>query len=130
MINATEVNDVFETCLFRENEVENGKPKPEMIEVQGITNRFGLHKERVNKHKEKIIKFLKELPENFFEGSGGGWSFLDLCNDKNGRLWTGEHRVMQSLVCLGIAIGKVRYTIPKEAWATLPGGMPYVTISS
>jgi len=127
MINAQEVRDVFKVCLFRKEEVENGKPKPEMIEVQGIISRFGLHKERVYKHKEKIIEFLKELPEEFFKG--GGWSFLNLCNDKDGNQWTGLQAIMQELVCLGIAIGKVKYTIPKETWAALPGGMPYVSIS-
>ena len=129
MINAQEVRDIFKVCLFREEEVKNGKPKPEAIFIEGITAKFGLHKERVNKRKDKILGFLKELPEKFFEGSGGGWSFLNLCNDKDGKLWTGEHRVMQELVCLGMAIGKVKYTMPKETWAALPGGMPYVTVS-
>ena len=89
--------------------------------------KFGLHKERVNKRKDKIIGFLKELPEEF--SKGGGWSFLNLCNDKDGQQWTGLHKVMQELVCLGIAIGKMKYTMPKDTWAALPGGMPYVTVS-
>jgi len=128
MINAQEVRDVFKVCLFKKEEVANGMPKPEheAIFVEGITAKFGLHKERVNKRKEKIIRFLEELPEEF--SKGGGWSFLNLCNDKDGNQW-GEHPVMQELVCLGIAIGKVKYTMPKETWAALPGGMPYVTIS-
>ena len=127
MINAQEVRDVFRVCLFRKEEVENGMPKPEAIFVEGITMKFGLHKERVNKRKDKIVGFLKELPEEFSKGEG--WSFLNLCNDKDGKQWTGLHEVMQELVCLGIAIEKVKYTMPKETWAALPGGMPYVTVS-
>ena len=126
MINAQKVSDVFKVCLFRKEEVENGKPKPEAIFVEGITAKFGLHKERVNKRKDKIIGFLQELPEEF--SKGGGWSFLNLCNDKDGNQWTGLHAIMQELVCLGMAIGKVKYTMPKETWAALPGGMPYVSI--
>lgn len=128
MLNAEEVSDVFKVCLFRKEEVANGMPKPEheAIFVEGVTAKFGLHKERVNKHKEKIIGFLKELPQEF--SKGGGWSFLNLCNDKEGNQWTGLQKVMQELVCLGIAIEKVKYTMPKETWAALPGGMPYVSI--
>jgi len=129
MINPQEVGDTFKVCLFQQEEVANGKPKPEheAIFVEGVTMKVGFHKERVNKRKEKIIGFLKELPEEF--SKGGGWSFLNLCNDKDGKQWTGMHEVMQELVCLGIAIGKMKYTMPKDTWAALPGGMPYVTVS-
>jgi len=129
MLSAQEVGDTFKVCLFRKEEVANGMPKPEheAIFVEGVTMKFGLHKERVNKRKDKIIGFLKELPEEF--SKGGGWSFLNLCNDKDGQQWTGLHKVMQELVCLGIAIGKMKYTMPKDTWAALPGGMPYVTVS-
>lgn len=129
MINPQEVDDVFKVCLFRKEEVKDGMPKPEheAIFVEGITMKFGFHKERVNKRKEKIIGFLKELPEQF--SKGGGWSFLNLCNDKDGQQWTGLQMIMQELVCLGIAIGKVKYLTPKDTWAALPGGVPYVAVS-
>lgn len=128
MINPQNVDRIFKSCLFLEREVVDGKPQPEMIEANGILNKFGLHQGRVNRHKDEIIGFLRELPENFFKSKGGGWSFLNLCTTKDGELWTGEHRVMEQLVCLGIAIGKVKYLFPKEVWSALPGGMPYVVI--
>ena len=129
MLKAEEVKDVFKACLFRQEEVKDGMPKPEheAIFVEGITMKFGLNKERVNKRKDKIIGFLKELPKEF--SKGGGWSFLNLCNDKNGKQWTGMHDTMQELVCLGIAIGKMKYLTPKETWAALPGGVPYVAVN-
>ncbi len=126
MIDPEKVQKVFNTCLFRKEEVVNGKPKPEMIEVQGLRSRYGLHKERVGKNKEEITGFLKELPEEFSQGKGR--SFLHLCKDKDGKEQTGLRVAMEELICLGIAIKKVVYSTPKETWAALPGGMPYVTI--
>jgi len=35
---------------------------------------------------------------------------------------------MEQLVCLGIAIGRVGYNLPKENWDILPGGVPYIVI--
>jgi hypothetical protein len=55
----------------------------------------------------------------------GGATFLNACVDKNGTQW-GEHRNIDQLLCLGIAIGKVSFPMPKEMWSMLPGGMPFV----
>ena len=35
---------------------------------------------------------------------------------------------MEDLFCLGIAIGKVQYCLPRETWSLLPGGVPYLMI--
>jgi len=128
MINPEEVDAIFKDCLFRKDEMgKDGKPKNiKMIKAEGIRTTFGFHPERVKKHREKIIEFLKEMPEEF--SKGGGWSFLNLCNTKDGDQWTGFHVRMEQLVCLGIAIGKVSYCLSKEMWSALPGGMPYLKI--
>jgi len=128
MINLQEVETIFKDCLFREDEMgKDGKPKGiKMIEAEGIKSTFGFHPDRVEKHRKKIIEFLKEMPEEF--SKGGGWSFLNLCNTEDGKQWTGLHVIMEQLVCLGIAIGKVSYCLPREMWSALPGGMPYVQI--
>lgn len=129
MIDAAKVEEIFKDCLFKKDEIgDDGKPKGEMIEIEGITNRFGFHPDRVKTHESEIIEFLRELPEQFHQNSGGGWSFLNLCNTKNGEQWTGFHLRMEQLVCLGMAIGKVEYCLPRKAWPALPGGMPYVVI--
>jgi len=128
MIDSEEVDIIFKRCLFRESEIgKDGKPKGiKPIRVEGIMSDFGFHPDRVKKHQEKIVEFLKEMPEEF--SKEGGWSFLNLCNTKDGKQWTGLHEKMQQLVCLGIAIGKVSYNLPKKTWPGLPGGMPYVKI--
>jgi len=99
-----------------------------MIEVEGVRSKFGFHPRRIKTHENQIIEFLQELPPQFHKNSGGGWSFLNLCNTKDGEQWTGFHLRMEQLVCLGMAIGKMKYLLPKEVWSALPGGMPYVMI--
>ena len=128
MIDPQEVDAIFKKCLFRKSEIgEDGKPKDvKMIKAEGVMSTFGFHPDRVARHREKIIEFLKEMPEEF--SKGGGWSFLNLCNTKDGKQWTGLHQKMEQLVCLGIAIGKVSYNLPREMWSACPGGMPYVKI--
>ena len=71
---------------------------------------------------------LAQPPEEFGEDTGGGWSFLNSCNDRSGRQWTGLHLTMEQLWCLGIAVGRARYTLPRDFWEVLPGGMPYLTV--
>lgn len=128
MLTAEKVDEIFKDCLFREEEIKNGKSIKEPIKVEGLVNDFGFHPDRVNEHEEEIKSLLRELPDQFFKDGGGGWSFLNLCNDKNGNQWTDFHARMEQLVCLGIAIGKVKYNLPREAWGAFPGGVPYITI--
>ena len=53
---------------------------------------------------------------------------MNLCYDKYDRQWTGMQRSMEALMVLGIAIGKIEYMLPREAWPDLPGGVPYIVI--
>lgn len=129
MIDANKVEEVFKDCLFTGNEVgKDGKPKGEMIQIEGIVTKYGFHPRRIKKHKNKIIGFLDELPTQFHKYHGDGWSFLNLCNTKDGKQWTGMQLRMEQLICLGMAIGKVKYCLPKEMWSALPGGVPYIMI--
>ena len=126
-LTAKNVHDVFERCLFKEEELKDGKPEGEYISVHGIMRNFGFHPERVKAEKKNIEDMLSNLPEPF--SKDGGWSFLKLCEDKNGNHW-GEHLTMELLMVLGIAIGKVEYSFPRELWRALPGGVPYITIKN
>lgn len=97
------------------------------ILVEGITMNIGFNPVKLNSHYDEIIGLLNELPEQFHEEIGGGWSFLEACVDKNGNHW-GEHRNMEELFLLGMAIEKVIYLFPREMWCILPGGVPYLMI--
>ena len=117
------INAVFMDCLFRD-----GEDTTNHVKTEGITRNVGLHPERLESHKTEIEGMLDELPDEFKKSGGGGWSFLNACNDKHGNQWTGLHQRMEQLFQLGIGIGKVQCQIPREMWSVLPGGMPYCVI--
>ena len=126
MLNSETVEKIFNECLFREEEIVNGKPIVEPVAVEGIMNKFGFHPGRIKASAREIKELLNELPKEFSDG--GGWTFLNMCTTKDGQLWTGLHQTCEQLMALGMAIGKVRYTMPKEFWAIMPGGVPYITV--
>lgn len=114
---------IFTKCFSKEHENVNN-----LIMVEGINIKAKFNIERLKEHTPMIIKMLDELPNQFKANKGGGWSFLNMCNDKNGRLWSGYHPTMDQLICLGNAIGKLKFNIPRNSWHKLPGGMPYIVI--
>jgi len=126
-LTAEKVEEIFVDCLFKDHEIIEGKPVVEPVVANGISQNFGFHPERLDKHKNEIIELLQELPTTFFQSGGGGWSFLNACNDKNGHQW-GEHRNIEQLFCLGIGLNLVEYLFLRPMWPALPGGMPYVVI--
>jgi hypothetical protein len=122
------VDDVRATVmrvLFRNDELVDGKPVVEPVVVEGIMSKFGFHPERLEAERENVRGMLAELPEQFI--SGGGWSFMSACMDKDGRQW-GEQRDVELLMCLGLALGMVSYTFPRKLSPALPGGVPYFTV--
>lgn len=95
------------------------------MKVEGVVLTEYLNTECLKEKAENINQMLSELPETLKEGL----SFLQLCNTKEGRQWTSLHINMDALVILGIAIGKFKFMFPRNVWSTLPGGMPYITIT-
>jgi len=110
-------------CLFKD-----GEDTSNLVRVEGIFSNFGFHPDRLENHKHEIVEMLNELPEQFHENTGGGWSFLNACMDKHGNQWTDLHRVMEQLFVLGIGINRVEYVLQRDMWRILPGGMPYCVI--
>lgn len=123
MLNAERVNAVFCDCVF-----QDGEDTKVHIQAEGITGKVGFHPRRLESHRAEIETMLDELPENFRQSGGGGWTFLNACNDRHGNQWTGLHLRMEQLFQLGIGIGKVQSCLPRELWSALPGGMPYYII--
>jgi len=117
------VQSIFEDCLFR-----GGEDMSNAILVKGIISDFGFHPGRIDNNKIAIKFMLDQLSDDFKASGGGGMTFLNMCNDRDGGQWTGFHSVMERLVVLGIAINKVRFALPRDLWAVLPGGMPYIVI--
>ena len=122
-LTATKVREIFLDSLYKEEENHL-----EAIKVNGITMNVGFNPVRLNNHKTDIEELLNELDDKFKNSVGGGYSFLCAPVDKHGNQW-GEHRNVEELFLLGIAIGKVSYLFPREMWCILPGSVPYLVIN-
>jgi hypothetical protein len=122
---ATRVETVLKDCLYKDGEFEGDTPPADAVIAEGVISKFAFHPDRLASHKADIAALCNELPDAFQLKGGGGWTFLNLCQTKDGELW-GEHRNCEQLVALAVASGQGGYPMPREMWNVLPGGMPYV----
>lgn len=119
-LTAENVESVFNEC-FSEN-------KENAVKCDAVVHSFSFAKDKLNENASKIYDMLCCLPKEFMQNTGGGYSFLMACNDKDGRQWTGMHLTMEKLFALGIGIEKVKCLLPRELWQMMPGGMPYFMV--
>lgn len=129
-LTAKNVRAVLMDCLYSPKEVkEIGEDniKSRAILVQGVTLNLGFNPAKIAKHSLDIRDMLDQLPANFKHEVGGGWSFLNACMRHDETHW-GEHRSVDELLCLGLAAKRVKYTLPREMWYLMPGGVPYFEI--
>jgi hypothetical protein len=117
MITSDRVSEIFEATISNTGD----------IEVEGLTKCI-FSREKIEPYQDEIFEMLKCLPDNFMQSKGGGWSFLNACQDNKGNQWTGSQRYMEQLFLLGMAIGKVNLLMPREMWKVLPGGVPYYSV--
>lgn len=122
-IDPQKLHDIMLASLFKEDEDTSN-----MVEAEGIVHKFGFHPERLESHRDEIVQMLMELPSEFMESQGGGWSFLQACIDKDGNQWASLHATIEELICLGLAIGRVKLLLSRSMWAVLPVGMPYYVV--
>lgn len=121
------VDKVFCDCLYGKSE-DHHKALSEGKLIEGVRLKVVFNPEKVENHRQDIKDMLAQLPLAFRKEDGGGWSFLQMCNDEEGNQWTGVHKQMDALVCLGLAIDELRFCLPREMWKVFPDGMPYVQI--
>jgi hypothetical protein len=115
------VDTLMKACL-----VDNFPTMVSSMVVNGLVNNYCFDKTAIIKHSEEIRDLLSQLPDNFQANKGGGWSFLNACESRDGVHW-GEHRNMESLFCLGIAAGEAKWLM-REMADIMPGGVPYVVV--
>lgn len=77
-------------------------------------------------HRDDIYSMVQDLPNEFRISGGGGWSFLNLCERKDGVQWTGDHRTQEALCVTAIGTGLAQWLLPRELWSALAGEMPYI----
>ena len=125
VLTVEKVESIFSDCLFKK-----GEDTSECAKAEGVTLTVGFHPQRLESHRSKIEEMLEELPDEFQQARGGGWSFLNACKTKEGAQWTGLHQIVEQLILLGIGLGKVEFLLPREVWEGLPGGLPYLVVTS
>jgi hypothetical protein len=122
-LTAQNVHDTFLECLFQE-----GEDRSIHKLAEGVVFSAGFNPDRLSLKEADITSMLNELPSEFHSNGGGGMSFLNMCIHKNGEQWADLHQTMDELVCLGLAIGRIAFLMPREMWEMLPGGMPYIVV--
>ena len=122
---AGKVQAIVLDSLYNPEEVPDGKAPDDAVIVDGVMGKMGFHPQRLESHRHEVEEILREMPANFHKDSGGGWSFLNLCMDKNGNQWA-EHMNMNELCVLAIGLKLGKWLLPRDLWSALPGGMPYV----
>jgi hypothetical protein len=139
LIDADRVIEILRDVMFKDDELPaeeilRVEDMPEnAVHVDGILHPWGFHRERLESHRVEISKMLQGLPIEFRDqahGGGGGWSFLNACQDANDVQWTGLHQTMDVLICLGIGLGLAEWLLPRDMWEALPGGMPYFVVKT
>ena len=120
-------------CLFTDEEMEM-VPEGESLPpsgciVEGIVGGYGFHSDRLSECREKLVEMIGMLPEGFNRDSGGGWSFLNLCETKDGILWTGFQKTCGEFFCLCKGLRLADYLFPRSLWGKLPGGVPYIVFN-
>jgi hypothetical protein len=120
-INSHRVHELF-LLLCEPSSVENTKV------VKGIRGTWYLDRPTLEANRAEITEMLSQLPDQFKISSGGGWTFLNACNDREGNQWTGDHYRMEELLVMGMGLDLVGYLLPRDFWVVLPGGMPYLVV--
>lgn len=125
MLNASDVETTFEECLSNnKNNTDN------IVEIQAITHTFSFDKTALERNKSKLKDMLCELPEEFMETGGGGYSFLQACMTRFNEQWTGMHFTMEKLFAMGMATDLAKCLLPRSLWAALPGNVPYYVVKA
>lgn len=127
MIDADEIREIVIDSFYPG--IQPGDEIPEnALKIQGIMRTFVFNPERLETHRAQVVAIIDQLHTEFLaedEGGGGGWSFLNLCMTKDDMQW-GEHMNCEDLIVIATGLGLCEYSMPRQFWSALPGGMPYV----
>lgn len=125
MIDPDLVHTTFLNSLFTDEEVAEGITH--FTEAKGIMLHVGFHPQRLEEQRSQVVEWLSQLPDNFKDSLGGGWTFLHFHTLANGEQWTSFHKVCDELITLGIGL-KLCSVLLREVSSELPGGVPYIIV--
>lgn len=110
------IDVILGSCLAEDGNIFNG-----------VLHDYAINTKLLEPFRSEVRAMIDLLPTEFLLEDGGGWSFLNLCQTKDGVLWTGLHLQCERLFILALALG---YALPlagtRDFWKVLPGGLPYV----
>lgn len=127
-IDPSKVEEVFGDSLAEDLDPDDVNYR----EIEGIVHPVAFDMRKLLMHHDEVAEMLSWLPMTYRPpsvGGGGGWSFLNACNDKDDHQWTGLHWTMEMLVQLGIGLGMAAWLGSRDLWPAFPGGMPYFSVS-
>jgi hypothetical protein len=138
LLTAENVERVFSECLHPvSSRLVSANPLPQhvvvddvaMTLIEGIVHKAYLKDDVLQEHRHEVAAWIRQLSPQFHADGGGGWSFLNLCNDAKGELWTGLHLTMEHLCMLAIGLNLASFMFPREMWDAFPGSVPYVVFT-
>jgi hypothetical protein len=105
-------------------------PESQVIEVVGARYRGRFNPVKLREHQATIAEVVGQLPRQFHQDGGGGYSMLMACMRQDGEQWCDTQTAPDILACLAIAAGTAQWALPRELfeWSRLPGGMPYLVV--
>lgn len=98
--------------------------KYNLTPVNAVMINIALHTGRVEKYRQLVIDCINNVDPKFAKG----YSFLALCEDREGRQW-GEHRNADELIALAMALGMCKFCADRSLWSRMPGGVPYLYLN-
>lgn len=122
-LTAAAVRETFLACLYDSG--RTAEETKDRVEAKGVRLYAGFQPSRLKRYAGRIHELVELWPVTFFEGTGD--SFLNACDDRNHQTW-GEHENIDQLLCLGLAIERIVYVLPRELWNAFPGGMPFFRV--
>jgi hypothetical protein len=122
---------VQNVCLLAgECRAANDSPESQVIEVVGARFRGRFNPAKIKQHQAAITAMVQQLPREFHQNGGGGYTMLNACMRQDGVQWSSFQTHTDILACLAIAAGAAQWGLPRELfdWSRLPGGLPYLMV--
>lgn len=111
-----QVNDLFFSCLFEQNEVVDGRANGYFTAIESIAPNYegkcpviGFCTKRLNQKKHRIIEVIDALPKI---NEGILWD--ELYFDSEGNKWCQDIKTIDQLVMMGLACEVVSHTIVED----------------
>ncbi len=121
LVNQNYINEIFNSCLFNEDEIKDGVPTIASVIAKGINSCVAFNYERLMANQDKIKALIDciNLPQT-------GIYFAELALDTENNLWTDNFNAVNKILLLGLATGILHYVVSDEKDDTLPSKMPLI----